>query len=127
MIEKTAASLDAWCLDIEGTVEDIRLEVGKLSKHWERTLRDGKSVEPPLIASPLPSAAGRAAELPNRHRVDLLNREGDHGVVTTVVHPPGKGTFSEPPPPFHSHQPSRFDARGTAMGLGVILWGNCLR
>jgi len=94
-IEKVAASLDAWSPEIEGTVDDIRLEVGKLTKHWERTLRDGKSGEPPLIALPNPVSAppppSSAADPPHGHRVGPFHREGDHGVVMAVVHPPGTG------------------------------------
>jgi len=37
-IEKVAAALESWQPDIEGTVDDLKLEVRKLNKHFERPL-----------------------------------------------------------------------------------------
>lgn len=34
-VERVAASLEEWRPEIDGVVDDIRLEVGKLTKHWE--------------------------------------------------------------------------------------------
>ncbi|CAO2144873.1 unnamed protein product [Urochloa humidicola] len=34
-LERAAASLEEWRPDIEGTMDDIRLEVNKISKNWE--------------------------------------------------------------------------------------------
>lgn len=83
---------------IEGTVDDIRLEVNKLSKHWERAVFDRATNEPlrPTPPAPerlpFPGFAGR----PNGHCVDQSHREADHGVVTTMSHLPVKGAYSEP-------------------------------
>ena len=151
---------------VDGVIDDLRLEVnklstlklevGKISKYWERTLVDGPSATPGVFAagpaleigkisksasapaSPTPSLhdskpvfsptcmpagsrdfkaalrspVGIAANRPNGHRVEFGNREGAFGVVTTLIPPPGKGTFScHPSSPFplprpsHSHRP----------------------
>jgi hypothetical protein len=53
-LERVAADLEDWKPGVEGAVDDIRMEVGKLSKHWERVVR---ARSPPLlpISSPLQS------------------------------------------------------------------------
>ncbi|CAO2169811.1 unnamed protein product [Urochloa humidicola] len=95
--------------DIEGTISDIRLQMGKLNKHWERTLLDRNA---PLFPSTPPagdhtsphpspsSAAGRIsatgeADRPHGHHVANCNRADGFGSVTTVIHPPVKGMSSD--------------------------------
>jgi hypothetical protein len=39
VLERATTSYDAWMPGMEGNIDDIRLEVGKLSKHWEHTMR----------------------------------------------------------------------------------------
>lgn len=34
-VEKAARLFDDWRMSLEGVVDDLRLEVGKLSKNWE--------------------------------------------------------------------------------------------
>jgi hypothetical protein len=36
-VEKVAIELEDWKPEIEGKVDNIELEVGKLTKHWERS------------------------------------------------------------------------------------------
>jgi hypothetical protein len=65
-LERAATSFEDWMPGIEGSVDDIRLEVGKLSKHWERTLR---ARSPPLLPqgpAPMTSGASTAATLPRQ-------------------------------------------------------------
>lgn len=92
-LEHTTSALPS----IEGMVDDIRLEVNKLNKHWERAMLE-RTQQPPLCPNPPPPehlpAPGFAGK-PSGHRVDPHYREGDHGVITAVVHPPVKGTSSE--------------------------------
>lgn len=90
-LELSASSLPA----IEGTVDDIRLEVNKLSKHWERAVLE-RAQQPPLRPIPpapefLPSPG--FATKPSGHHVDTSYRVDDHGVVTTMAHHPVKGTI----------------------------------
>jgi hypothetical protein len=54
-LERVAASLYAWKTEIEGTVDDIRMEVGKLSKHWGRSVRDRSPLLLPTVPSALPT------------------------------------------------------------------------
>jgi hypothetical protein len=51
-------------------------------------------------ATPCPPT-GFAATRPNGHRVKFGNREGEFGVVTTLIPPPGKDTFTCQPPSPH--------------------------
>jgi hypothetical protein len=45
------AALDEWKPEVEGTMDDIRIEVGKLSKHRERAVR---ARSPPLLPTAPP-------------------------------------------------------------------------
>jgi hypothetical protein len=123
VLERAAASFEDWMPGIEGSIDDIRLEVGKLSKHWERTLRDRS---PPLLpqgSAPMVSGASTATTLPcqdftvplsqgvhlpsaserppasdnvdrlSGNRFDKSHREDGFGSVTTLVHPPVKGAL----------------------------------
>ncbi|CAN6328732.1 unnamed protein product [Urochloa humidicola] len=109
-LERASTAYDEWRPDIEGTVDDMRLEVGKLNKHWERTVLDHNklpllqnSMQPisPVLPQPSPtsaSAAGRPsaagdADRPIGHCFVKSNREGEYGSVTTMLHPPDKRTF----------------------------------
>jgi hypothetical protein len=106
-------------------VGDIKLEVGKLSKHWERAIRErsppllptgtspledpkpapSAAMFPSLRADPKPSSAsGRPSASdkvngPRGHCFDNYHREGGFGSVATVAHPPVKGAFRLPTPP----------------------------
>lgn len=101
-LEKVAGSLEEWRPEIEGTMDDVRLVVKKLNIHAERAALENHSASPGVLA-PSPSAAGRPpagnmADRPHGHRVEPICREDGYGSVTTVMHPPVKGT-SDPQPP----------------------------
>jgi hypothetical protein len=125
VLERAASTFDDWSASMEGTVDDIKLEVGKLSRQWERSLCErspplipsgaSPSVDPkntpvihksllprgdvrPSSASGRPSAAD-IADRPHGHSLDNLYREGGYGSVTTIVHPPVKGVCRLPTPP----------------------------
>jgi hypothetical protein len=125
VLERAASTFDDWSASMEGTVDDIKLEVGKLSRHWERSVRKRSpaliptSASPPVTSKNTPgvhtqllqfgdfkpsSASGRPsaadiADRPNGHISDNLTREGGYGSVTTIAHPPVKGAFRLPTPP----------------------------
>ncbi|CAO2034871.1 unnamed protein product [Urochloa humidicola] len=110
-LERASAEQGSWRPELQGAIEDMRLEVGKLNKHWERTVLDCNTV--PVLPHPSstsalaaghPSAAGDA-DRPSGHRFDKSYREGEIGSVTTILHPPIKSTFSDshPSPTFHTH------------------------
>ncbi|CAO2169428.1 unnamed protein product [Urochloa humidicola] len=95
----------------QGSIDDMKLQVGKLNKHWERTVLDRNSPLLPTFnqasggSAPLPTplsstAAGRPyaagdAVRPQGHRFNNSNREGEIGSATTILHPPVKGTFTD--------------------------------
>ncbi|CAD6222810.1 unnamed protein product [Miscanthus lutarioriparius] len=136
-LESATKVFDEWRPGVDGVIDDLRLEVtklatlklevGKISKYMERSMVDGPSATPRVIATapatksasapaspyaslrdakpvvtphfrsagfgdilaaPRPSA-GYAAPRPSGHRVDIMNREGAFGVVTTLIPPPG--------------------------------------
>jgi hypothetical protein len=125
VLERAASTFNDWSASMEGTVDDIKLEVGKLSRHWERLVRERSPALIPTSASPpvdskntpgvhkqllqfgdfKPSSTFRrpsAADItdrPNGHSSDNLNRECGYGSVTTIAHPPVTGAFRLPTPP----------------------------
>lgn len=97
-LERAAASLEDWRPEMQGMVDDIRLEVRKLSKHWERMVLNRL---PPLLET-TPSAAKRPsatseANRPNGHRDDKFHQEDGYGSVTTIVHPSSRVRYAPPP------------------------------
>jgi hypothetical protein len=116
-LERVSASLDAWKPEIEGTVDDIRMEVGKLSKHWGRSVRDRSPPLLPTVPSALPtppannnkfhsldlkssSVSGRPSaadetDRPYGHSVANHHQEDGCGSVLAVVHPPVRGTIPD--------------------------------
>jgi len=102
-IESVATALEDWRPSIDGAVDDHKLEVGKLTKHWDRSVREREVGHPGLLPqSELASArlpAGDHASRPNGHH-DVNNYRADgYGVVTTLTPPPVKGESTPPPPP----------------------------
>ena len=100
-IERAADALEQWRPEIEGSVDDLRLEMKKLNKYYERTTLENQ-VEAPLLSTTPLLPAGRTSapaptNWPNGHRVDTNPREDGFGLVTTLVHPPAKGTCDRPP------------------------------
>lgn len=92
-LERVAESFDSWRPEIEGTIDDIRLEVGKLNLHWERAVSD----RPPPLLSMVPTVAEQSSAFddntkPSGHRVDNHHWVDGFKSVTTLVHPPVKGT-----------------------------------
>jgi hypothetical protein len=118
-LERAATSLEDWRPSMEGTLDDVYLEVGKLSKHWERALRERS----PLLFPTAPQLSGDSqlllhehfisssaserppaadfADRPHGHCYDNYYREDGFGSVTTLVHPPVKGACCLPTPPSH--------------------------
>jgi hypothetical protein len=48
-VEKAARLFDDWRMSLEGVVDDLHLEVGKLSKNWECALIDKSSMLPGVL------------------------------------------------------------------------------
>lgn len=103
-LEQAAMSFDSWKPQIEASINDIRVEVGQLSKHWERSVfehgpKETALLEKPGSASARPSARDHA-DGPGGHREDSTHRDTGFGSVLTYTHVPDKGQFhSQPPTP----------------------------
>jgi hypothetical protein len=111
-LEKASEVFDDWRTSMEGTVDDLRLEMGHIAKHWERTLVD-QPTDMAGVLAPSPVAVEHSparvpANLPNGHRIEMLHRKGGFG--STLVHPPIKGTFT-PVPLFICHVFPKFVLR----------------
>jgi hypothetical protein len=129
-LESAAAAFESWKPTIESSVQVVKTEVQKLSRHWDRAVKDkadaGLFPPPPFgSVSPRPSA-GSEADGPEGHRG--INHSRDVGLGSTVTYSqiPGKGTTHAPPPTppppprfpyFHRH------GLGGLLGeiLGVLL------
>ncbi|CAN6294759.1 unnamed protein product [Urochloa humidicola] len=129
-LERVTSSFNEWRPDIEGTMDDIRLEVSKISRNWEHALLDPRRPGTPVLPTPAmphpalehPSALLEAPR-PNGHHIEQSAREDGFGSVTTVIHPPAKGTPIPPPPklpsvPTNSIPRTRF---GSSSGSGADL------
>lgn len=85
---------------MEGTVDDLRLQVSKLSKICERSVVSQPTdmtrvlAPTPSSAAARPSAAGTLATRPNGNREELQFQDDGCGVVTTLNHHPVKGALS---------------------------------
>lgn len=55
-LQQATIMFDDWRMGIKGMVNDLRLEVGKISKNWERPVVD-KPTSMPGILAPSPLAA----------------------------------------------------------------------
>ncbi|CAO2151592.1 unnamed protein product [Urochloa humidicola] len=102
-LECAVISFDEWKPDIEGSLEDIRLEVGKISKNWERAVMDPRL--PPVLPTPAssPAAAQRphassGAVRPIGNQVANSLREDGFGSFSNTPHSPTNGAFRLPTP-----------------------------
>jgi hypothetical protein len=60
-LEHVTAALEDWRPVMEGTIDDIRVEVGKISKHWERAVRE---CSPPILPTVSSSSTPPSSTLP---------------------------------------------------------------
>ena len=129
-LEDVAKELNEWKSSIEGTVDDTRLEVKKMSRNWAREVIDNPGDSSGVYA-PLPAVVERpppALQFPTPMigpRVEPSHRASGFGVVSALVHSPVKGEHPLPKPPtpksvhqydaFHSsHEDiNRMDSRRT--------------
>ncbi|CAD6218216.1 unnamed protein product [Miscanthus lutarioriparius] len=125
-LEKATADLAAWRPDMEGLVDDVRLQVQKLDSKCDRmvfdTMPHGRGLMQPPAATTATATAGTSHASPSGHRAASTPRDVGSGVVTTWTHVPAKGTcfpsppapdppgfmFPPPPPPPHPNPPPPF-------------------
>jgi len=91
-------------------------EVGKLSKHWDRSVREHEvghiGLLPQVELVSAHPSAGVHASRPSGHHVDDNHRVDGHGVFTTLVPPPVKGESTLPLPPLPSPSLPRIPGSG---------------
>jgi hypothetical protein len=112
-LEKATADLLAWRPDMEGVLDDIKLEVQKFTNPRDHQVFDAMSHHLGIFeASPMTavqSAAGLTAKPPDGHCIESTTRDVGSGVVTTWTHIPAKGTCPPTPPlvspVFHNPRP----------------------
>lgn len=132
-LEGAAKVFDEWRPRIEASVDDVKLEVGKLARHWDRSVRDKAPRDTgllphPKLASERPPAPDAHADGPVGHRVERHHRDDGFGSVFVQTHVPIKGaSFSSdnssphgtfhpfqstgcppPPPPLPNHRSQHF-------------------
>jgi hypothetical protein len=49
-LEQATGVLEDWRINMEGVMDDLRLEVGKISKNWERVVVDNSSAMAGILA-----------------------------------------------------------------------------
>jgi hypothetical protein len=90
-LEQATDVLEDWRMNMEGVMDDLRLEVGKISKNWERAVVDNSSAMAGILAPSPPAAeqqpTGVPANRPHGHRIESSHREDGFGSVTTLLHP----------------------------------------
>jgi hypothetical protein len=71
-----AAAFEEWKPTIESSVEGVKTEVQKLSKHWERAVKDKAAADPGLFSQPTSPGVlmlqGTAPRSSRFHRTHLL-------------------------------------------------------
>lgn len=105
-------------MGIDGVVDDLRLEVGKIAKHCERPLLDQPNLMTGVLA-PSPSvgarpAAGSPAASPHGHCIESIHREDGFGSVTALIHPPVKGMCSSSAQQFVASMPEMIGSDGVS-------------
>lgn len=102
VLEEMGAELSAWKPKVDTALDDVKLEIWKLNKLWDRSSFEG-SVEPGLLQKPSVPAGrlllGSDAEGFSEHRGDRSSKDQGFGSVHTYIPDATKGTpqFSFPP------------------------------
>ena len=91
-LEDAAQVFDEWRPRIEATVDDVKLELGKVARFWDRSLRERVVQEPPIFPSPQSaterSPAPTDADGPAGHRAEHHYRDEGFGSVLIHTHVP---------------------------------------
>lgn len=103
-LESAVQVLDEMRLRLEASVNDVKIELKKLTRHWERSVRDLSTSDPGIIPTPKtvterPPALEQIAVGPSGHRVDNLHRDDGFRSVFTQTSVPVKGASSLSVPP----------------------------
>jgi hypothetical protein len=126
-LESSAQALEEWRPQVEAKVDYVKLEIGKLSRHWERSVRDGASTDLGIFPNPIsksaterPSAPDPSADGPKGHSVDRHHRDTGFGSVFTHSPIPVKGTSSYPPPLPLKQSPRSYESHHDFAYMGKL-------
>jgi hypothetical protein len=101
-LEQGQADLGSWRPRLESAMEDIKLELRKLNKQWDRSSLELAGSDAGLLQRPEPGVPrapiGPLPAGPMGHRVDSHPRDQGYGSVMTYLPDPVKGTHSIPHP-----------------------------
>jgi hypothetical protein len=107
-LEEAASKFDhsfsTWQPETEASVTDIRLEISKLNKFFDRDTRDQSGFQPGVLGSesaPAHTSTGFRADGPHGHRSEPRYQDGGPGFHNTQPHHPVKGMYE--PPLFAPH------------------------
>jgi hypothetical protein len=97
VLEDAVQAFDEWRLSVDGVVDDLKIEVdklsklkvevGRLSKHWDRVVVDGSVVAPGVFAS---APASPTAFVPDLHTDASLDTKAIVRSPTTSSIGPGR-------------------------------------
>jgi len=88
-------AISEWKLRLEASVDDLKLEVTKLHKAWDRAVLErpnlGSGILENQLSASAPSPAGLGVDGPDGHRVAHRHQDLEFGKVFTHTHIPVKG------------------------------------
>jgi len=91
-----------WKPRLQASVDDLKLEVNKLHKAWDRVAMDRSGSGPGILEHPLSASmrppAGFSTDGPDGHHVETNHQDLEFGKVFTHSHIPVKGTSHNFPP-----------------------------
>lgn len=86
-LEQSTEELEAWRPKVDAALDDVKLELRKLNKKWDRSFVESPAGEPAIFLRPDPESShhsgGRA--VPMGFREDKQQREQGFGSVTTLI------------------------------------------
>lgn len=121
-VESEVKGITEWRPLIDGSIDYLRTEVRRLSRHWDRALVDPTLPQAGIMSSPelvaARSSAGPPTDWPSGHHHESTTRERYHGSISTLVPNPANGTCIHPylgsiPLPINHHPPSTDFASST--------------
>jgi hypothetical protein len=82
-LKRVTATFKEWNPGMEGTVDDIWIKVGKLSKHWERVVHERSLPLLPTVSS----SSTPPSSVPQVYAYALPQPSGDPKSSSTPEHP----------------------------------------
>lgn len=118
-VEAATFDLEQWRPKVDSAMEDVKLELRKLGKQFDRVALESSTTEPGLLAKPdvggSRPCANKPIDGPFGHRDDLCYRDQGPGSFTTLLPGPVKGThyttLPAVPVRYHGHLYDEYLAR----------------